>query len=310
MKKIPELLLVIVTLLGPTSSAYATLFLTADKDLRYQDDEVKVEALGLNLRKVLADERGDRIILFTTVEAMHDFQDIMIDQAYVQYRGPMGIWNLTAGRYLLPFGLLPNYSTKRLLIDSLEHEMIGIRSDQGLKLSGLINNFDYAVSVSKGTGVARWTDIDNDWLVTSRVGYQGVDFEDLRVGLSVLLGSVLPDRMDGMKRAPKYKRLVALDFIQYYGPLVWRAEIAHGEEQDRTVNGLFTGVDYALFPRVDLNLGYTYLDRAKMPKNELFIGLTYNIAGFQIRGARKIQLGGNDKDEFLFQVYKAFTRTF
>jgi hypothetical protein len=289
--------------------ASATLFITADKDLRYSDDEFKVEALGLSLRKVFADEQGDRIILFTFIDSMHNFQETMLEQAYLQYKGPLGKWNLILGRYLLPFGLMPNYSTKRLLIESLEHEMIGIRSDQGVQLSGVIKDFDYAISLSQGVGVRRWTDIDNDWLITIRVGYQGVDFEDLRIGLSGLLGRVLPDEIHSMGEVPKYKQLLALDLIKYYGPLVWRGELTYGEEEDRRLKGIFTGVDYALFPRTDLNLGYTHLNRDGDKKDALTIGLTYNLAGFQIRAAQRLSLGG-EQDEFSFQVYRLFTWTF
>lgn len=296
-------------IMGSARVAEAALFVTADKDLRYSDDEFKVEALGLSLRKVFADEKGDRIILFTVLETMHNFKETMLEQGYFQYKGPLGRWNLILGRYLLPFGLLPNYSTKRLLIESLEYETIGIRSDQGFKLSGMIKDFDYAISLSQGVGVRKWTDIDNDWLITTRVGYQGVDFEDLRVGLSGLLGRVLPDKMHSIGHNPAYKKLLALDLIKYYSLWVLRAELTFGEEENKRLNGIFTGVDYALFPRTDLNLGYTHLNRGGDKKDALTIGLTYNLAGFQIRAAQKLSLGG-EQDEFSFQVYRLFSWTF
>ncbi len=290
-------------------SAEAALFITADKDLRYQDDKFKVEALGLSLRKVFADERGDRIILFTQIDSMHDFQETMLEQVYIQYKGPLGRWNLTAGRYILPFGLLPNYRSKRLLIDTLEYETIGIGFDNGLQLSGVLKNFDYAISVSQGVGVRRWTDIDNDGLITARVGYQGVDFEDLRVGFSALSGRALSDKIHNPMKHSKYKNLVALDLTKYYGLMAWRGELTFGEEAGKRLSGIFSGVDYALFPRIDLNLGLTHLNRDGDKKDALTIGLTYNLAGFQIRAAQKSSLGG-DRDEFSFQVYRLFTWTF
>jgi len=300
-------IIVLVFLIGIFAlPAEAALFITADKDLRYSDEKAEVKALGLSLRKVFADERGDRIILFTVIDSMHNFQETMLGQAYIQYKGPLGRWNLTAGRYQLPFGLLPNYTTKRLLIESLEYETIGIRSDQGLQLSGVVKDFDYAISLSQGVGVRRWTDIDNNWLITARVGYQGVDFEDLRIGLSALSGRIMPDKMHSPMKTPAYKNLLALDLIRYYGPLVWRAELTYGEEGDKRLNGIFTGVDYALFPKTDLNLGYTHLNRAGYEKDALTIGLTYNLAGFQLRAAQKLSLEG-DQDEFSFQIYRLWT---
>jgi hypothetical protein len=304
------LLLIFIVLVGIVPVASAALFLTADADLRYSDGKAEVNALGLNLRRTFADERGDRIILFTTMDAMHNFEAWMIDQAYVQYKGPLGRWNLTLGRYLLPFGLLPNYSTKRLLVKTLEYETIGLRSDNGLKLSGMVGDFDYALSLSQGVGIRRWTDIDNDWLITARVGRPGVDFEELRIGLSALYGRITPDKIHGHGGPPKDKQLLALDLIRYYGPLVWRAELILGKENDKRLHGTFFGADYALFPRTDLNLGYTYFDRDGGRKEALTVGLTYNIAGGQIRVAQKFGLGGDYEDKFSFQVYKFFTHIF
>lgn len=289
--------------------AKAVLFFTADVDLRYSDDEFEAEALGLSLRKVFADERGDRIILFTLIDSMHNFQETILGQAYIQYKGPLGRWNLTAGRYLLPFGLIPNHSTKRLLIKSLEHETIGIRTDSGLKLSGVLKDFDYALSLSQGVGVGRWTDVDHAGVIAFRIGYQGVDFEDLRIGLSALSGRIVPDKMHSTRKTPAYKNLLALDLIRYYGPLVGRAELTFGEEDDKRLHGLFFGIDYALFPGVDLNLGYTHLNRGEHKKDALAVGLTYNLAGFQIRAAQKLSLRG-EQDEFSFQVYRLFSWTF
>lgn len=293
----------IVLLIIIVQPIHASLFFNVDVDLRYKDNKFKIEALGLSGRKIFADKHGDRIILFALIDSMHNFQETTLEQAYIQYKGPMGRWNIILGRYLLPFGLLPNYSTKRLLIESLEYETIGIYSDQGLQISGVIKEFDYAIFLSQGIGSKRWTDVDNNWLVTSRVGYQGIDFEDLRVGLSILLGSVLPGKHN-MEGVSKYKQLLALDLIKYRGPIVARIELTIGKEDDKRLNGIFAGFDYALFPRADLNIGYIHLNKGGGKKDVLTLGLTYNLAGFQIRAAQSL---GGKQNEFSFQVYKIFT---
>lgn len=304
-----KMLFIIILLLLSIQPANATLFVNLDMDLRYIEDEFKVKALGASLRKVFADERGDRIILFATPELMHNFQEAMLEQAYIQYKGPLGRWNLILGRYLLPFGLIPNYSSKRLLINTLEHETIGIRADSGLQILGVVGNFDYAVSLSHGgRSIDRWENIDDIELVTFRIGYQGVDFEDLRIGLSALSGQIEPDKMHNTRCVPAYKNLVAIDLIKYYGPMVWRAELTLGEESDKNLYGLFTGVDYALFPRTDLNLGYTHLNHDGHNKDALTVGLTYNLSGYQIRAAKKLSSGG-EQNEFSFQIYRLFSWT-
>ena len=315
-----NLAIVLVFLFVGTSRVFASLSLTADLDSRYEntdfeDGEAKVEALGLSLKKVFADDKGDRIILFTLLDAMDNFREVMVDQAYVQYKGPMGKWNIILGRYIVPFGLLPNYSTKRLLIKTLEYDTLGLNSDSGLQVSGVIQDFDYAFSLSQGTGTNRWADIDNEPVVSFRLGRQGADFEDVRVGLSGFWGRVMPDKTHGELGPAAYKKLLAIDLIKYQGPMVARAEITVGEEDDKFLNGAFLGADYAILPKTDLNFAYTHLNKTghhqtRYKTDALTVGVTYNLfAGFQIRAAQKFSLRG-DEDVSSFQVYNIFTRTF
>lgn len=313
--KIINLAIVLSLLFVVTSKASASLSLTADMDSRYQntdfeEDELKVEAVGLSLKKVFSDAQGDRVILFTLLDAMDNFREVMVDQGYVQYKGPMGRWNIILGRYIAPFGLLPNYSTKRLLIKTLEYETAGLSSDSGLQVSGVLKDFDYAVSLSQGTGANRWADIDNEQVVSFRIGRQGADFEDLRVGLSGFLGRVMPDKTHGKTGSAAYKKLLAVDLIKYHGPMVARAEITVGEEGDKLLNAAFLGADYAIFPKTDLNFAYTHLKKTEHKTDAITVGVTYNLfAGFQIRAAQKFSLRGGE-DVSSFQVYNIFTRAF
>lgn len=287
----------------------ATFFLSADSDLRYRsmDDEFKVEALGLSLRKVVSDKKGDRFVFFTLLEAMHNFEEVMLDQAYLMYKGPLGKWNITAGRYRLPFGLLPNYSTERLLIKTLEHKTIGIESDNGLLLSGVLKDYDYAFSISQGVGTEKWRDIDNNKLFTFRIGCEGDDFEDLRVGFSGLLGEVMYEH----NKEILYKKLLAVDMIKYAGQAVLRSEISFGEEENKGLLGLFSGIDYAIFPKAELNIGYSYLNKEHNSHvNAVSMGLTYTLFGFQIRIAQKLSFTKEERDEFSFQVYRIFNYSF
>jgi len=304
-----------LSLLVFATEASATLSLTADLDSRYEntnfkDSEVKVEALGFSLKKVFADAQGDRLVLFTLVDAMDNFRDVMVDQGYIQYKGPMGRWNVILGRYIVPFGLLPNYSSKRLLVKTLEYETVGLNSDSGLQVSGVIRDFDYAISLSQGTGVDRWTDIDNEPVVSFRVGRQGADYEDVRVGLSGLWGKVMPDKIHSNMHSPVYKKLLAIDLIKYHGPMVVRAEVTAGEENRRFLNGVFLGTDYAILPKTDLNFAYTHMETTGHRTDAITAGITYNVfAGFQIRVAQKFSLRG-DEDVSSFQIYNIITRTF
>ncbi len=214
-------------------TSYATVLLTGDMDIRYKNidferQETELHAIGISLKKVFADKMGDRLTLFLLAETMHNFKENRVDQGYLQYKGPLGKWNITLGRYRLPYGLLPNYSAKRLLINTIEDEVIGFHSDNGLQLSGVLKNFDYAISLSQGVGhVFKPIDTNNNGLISFRVGYQGADFEDWRIGLSGLSGRITQETHN--KSEVLNKKLFGVDLIKYSGPLVLRGEISFGE---------------------------------------------------------------------------------
>ena len=112
----------------------------------------------------------------------HTLKEVKPYQTYLQYKGPFGgKWNIRAGHYILPFGLLSDFDSERLVLRTLEPLSLGIKLDTGVELLGYIKDLDYAVSISQGVGRNRLTDVDNDKLVTARIGWQG---EDINVGLS------------------------------------------------------------------------------------------------------------------------------
>ncbi len=313
--KIIKLIAVLFVLLVFVHQANASFTLTADLDSRYQkveskDGKTKVDALGVSLKKVFADTKGDRLILFTMIDAMDNFNEVMVDQGYLQYKGPMGKWNVVLGRYALPFGLLPNYSSSRLLTETLEYKTIGLSSDSGIQLLGVLDDFDYAFSLSQGVGVNQWKDEDHEPVVSFRLGHQGIDFEDVRIGLSGFWGKSMSDQFHHDTISESYKKLLALDVIKYHGPLVFRSEITAGQEDGQGLNGVFVGSDYAILPKTDVNLAYNHIEKAKHKTDALTVGITYNLfSGFQIRAAQKFSLKG-EEDALSFQVYNIFTRTF
>jgi len=91
------------------AEAVASWNLSADVDARYRwedrdDYEANLHRVGASVRKTFADDRGDRFILFALVEAEDDFDEIIAHEFYGQYKGPLGAWSLTTGRFGLPGG--------------------------------------------------------------------------------------------------------------------------------------------------------------------------------------------------------------
>lgn len=270
------------------------------KNVDINQNSAELERVGLSLKEIISDETGDRIYLFLRAEGENNFAHNLIDQLYAQYKGPMGRWNITIGRFTLPFGLLPNYDSEWLLVKTQEFKTIGIKFDSGVKLSGVIDDFGYAVSVSQGIGVDRWADADNDKLAVFRLDYQGEDFEDLRIGISASFGKVLTDVNSA------YKKLIALDFSRNFDSFIGRGEVVYGKENDNNIFSAFLGIDYKIVSSVDLNFGFNHFQN-NSNLSTITAGFTYNspFFGLTIRIADKYRIeGGNN--EFYLQIYKLF----
>lgn len=237
----------------PTANAQS-LTLSGGLDLR---SEVVAPPVGwdaglgvfVNVRKVFADERGDRFVLVAQVDLEEELERSHLYQVYGQLKGPLGRWNVRAGRYLVPFGLLAYHDTERLLLRAHEPEALGIRLDEGVALLGFAGKLDYAASVSRG--------LDDTPTPVARIG---LVLGDSRVGVSWLYGR-LPsfsdaERMGLDELAPRAelveKHRVALDLEHLAGRVTFRAEPVAGSDADQLVAGGYGEVGVALSARWEL----------------------------------------------------------
>lgn len=208
-----------------------------------------LSSLFVNFRKVLADEAGDRFILVGQVDAEEEIAHTRLYNAYGQYKGPLGKWNVRVGRYLVPFGLHAYYDTERALLAAHEGEALGTKLTQGIELLGYVGPFDYAVSVNRSP----WSGI----IPVGRIGWQG---EDVRLGLSYLFGRLpsfadresafLDELVPGARPIDKHR--VAVDYEHVLGPLTLRLEPVAGADQGTGVLGGYAEAAYALSPRWEL----------------------------------------------------------
>lgn len=270
-----------------------------------------LEGLFLNVRQVFSDAKGDRVIAVGQLDFDENFDKVRPYQTYLHYKGPLGRWNVMAGHYILPFGLLASHDTERLLLNTLEPFSLGIKLDTGVQVFGFQGPVDYAVSVSQGVGRRRLTDVDDDKLLVGRMGW---DQEAFVVGVSGLLGEVFQTEETGINSGGRYEKRVAVDFTtKTLGPWILRAEGVVGENggpRHETVGGGLLLADYALTPRLELNLkGAHWQERGG--RNFLGAGFTYQVVrGVFLRLADTYLFGKEERNVGQLQVYAEFSRSF
>lgn len=275
------------------------------------ENDTELEGAFLNLRKVFSDEQGDRVIAVGQLDMDHNFEEIKPYQTYLQYKGPLGKWNIRAGHYILPFGLLSDYDSERLVLKTLEPISLGTKLDTGVELFGYSGDFDYALSVSQGVGRNRLTDVDNDKLVTGRVGWQG---EDIGIGLSGLIGEVLTEEdsfiQKDLGQRSVYEKRIGFDATKYIDQLTLRGELVLGEDNGTGVGGGLLRADYSLSSKLELNMKVAYWHRRES-RNFIAAGFSYELyKGLFLRIADEYQFGKEDQNVATLQTYFEFSKQF
>lgn len=302
--------LAVAVLLAPALAAAAGLQVSGGMDarLRHRDGSTRgvMEGLFLNTRKVIQDAKGDRWIFVGQLDADHNLEKVRAYQTYLQYKGPLGRWNLRAGHYILPFGLLAYYDTERLLLQTQEPTSLGIKLDTGAEALGYWESWDYAVSVSQGSGRRRFSDADGNKLLTARFGWSA---DEARVGLSGMMGDVL--LAEEVSPAPVIRdtKRVALDASLPWERWTFRSELAFGSDDGRSVGGGFLGADMALGADWEANLKFARWERG-VSTNSGGAGLTYRLRpGLFLRVADEQEFNGRHSNTFSAQVYYEFSKS-
>lgn len=267
------------------------------------EEGIRLHGAFLNLRHVISDESGDRYILVGQMDANDNLEELEAYQVYAQVKGPLGRINLRAGRYILPFGLLANLDTERQLIQSLESLSLGIKLDTGVQVFGFTGPFDYAVSISQGSG--ELDDPDNNKLLVARLGRQG---EDGRWGLSYLGGQVVVDDDDFLQQGRFDRQRLAVDAEFDFLPWLLRGELIAGKDDGRSVYGGILLADYDFNARLSLNTKLAWWN-SNDDARELALGVTYRLPrNFIFRVADTYQrLNGAGEHSLALQLYWEFS---
>jgi hypothetical protein len=293
-------------------AAAAALNISLDADGRYnlidwKDGEAVVNLAGLSVRKTLADGNGDRFVIFCLAEAERNFSRVMIHESYLRLKGPMGAWNMTIGRFGVPFGLLNNFNTSRQLYKMPHSVIIGIDADNGIMLSGTAGLMDYAVSLTQGYGHHHVPALSAHGFAVFRIGMNFGDAEEIVVGVSGAAGRTSHEHERDM-----FVRRAAggTDATLYLGRFLLRTEFNAGMSDLKPVITGFAGCDYALLSNFDVTAAVTLSLVDDRKTDKWFVGAAFKHEWFTIRGGYSYAYYNAPGHEVSVQIYRLFFFTF
>jgi hypothetical protein len=290
------------------AGAGATLNLSADGDIRYRlspgpVQDGGVEVVGVSVRKTFADTKGDRLTLFGLVEAYDNFSEVMVHELYARYKGPLGRWNVTGGRFGLPWGLLTNFSTTRLLYDLGHERLLGFDADNGVMVSGVVGSFDYAAALTQGYGAHHQPELKGVGLGSGRLGVTLGEGAEWSVGVSGVYGLTAHEHSQEMfvKRA-----VGGVDATAALGRYTARAELGVGTIDAHGIVAGGAAVDIALLGRLELNFALRGEHGAHGAQGRLFSGVTVKPSWFTLRGGYEYGYNEEPRHQVAFQLYRQF----
>jgi len=293
-----------------------------DVDARYrwlekEGHEAVFHRVGGSVRKTFSDNRGDRFIFFGLLEAEDNFSEVMLHEIYGQYKGPLGAWNVAVGRFGLPWGLLPGFSASRLLYNMPHDKLLGMDVDNGVKVSGVIGAFDYGISITQGYGPHHTPHDMGYGLGVARIGFTPGETEEFSLGVSAACGrSVMAhdkddsEDMDYDMDMAVRRVLGGVDATLYLGRWLGRIELSTGRVDHRSMTAGFAALDYALLPRLDLNLAVNAVWHGSEYEDEWFVGFTGKPPWFTIRGGYRYAGHSASRHEVTLQLYRLFSLPF
>lgn len=287
-------------------------FLSLDADARYintdfSEDLFTLKTFGVVARQVVSDGTADRWVLYGQLEVVDDFSKTDIHQMYAMFKGPMGRWNVTAGRLRLPYGLLPGYSTDHVPFAALDKYTIGSENDNGVALSGIAGAFDYAVAVTQGSGI--FTGFPEQGLLTGRLGIPFGTAGEFAVGISGAAGRSKSGHVDQMMF--KRIKLGALDFSGSLGRASFRGEFSTGlQEGDVQIAG-FAGSDFSVTSWLEANTAISLVRQSNVFHHAWgFLGTTITTSYLMIKGGYKYVHYGPIDHQVTLMAYKQFAFNF
>lgn len=295
--------------------AHASLFLTFEGDARveYTDrDELgaEINSIGGSARKVFADRRGDRVILHVQAEWAEDFSVALLHQAYAEWKGPMGRWNIAAGRVLLPWGLRTAWSPDRMPYGSPYDWTRTLEADNGALLRGTLGIWDYGLALTQGYGMEDIVEFPGPGNLTGRLGLTPDVEGNFTLGLSFAVGTAYAsEHGHGMGDATAEKRTaLALDCTWYAGRATYRFEGGARRTEEQWHGTLFGAADYALLPKLTLQAaGQVYGHGPSHLYSRAYGGVSVPLPWFTLRGGYEYENAEIEDHRVVVQLYRLFS---
>lgn len=272
----------------------------------------QIDSIGGSIRKVFADRRGDRVILFMQAELMDNLSEGMFHEAYGEWKGPMGRWNIAAGRVPLPWGLLTAWSPDRMPYGSPYDWTRTLSSDNGALWRGTIGIWDYGLALTQGYGMERIRSFPGPGNLTGRLGITPGVEENFSLGVSFASGTVYPsehgnDRTHAMEKGDGWEKrtALALDWTWNLGRGTYRFEGGSRKTEGQWHGTLFGSAEYALFPKVTVQMaGQIYEHEASHAFRRVYGGVAVPTKWFTIRGGYEYENVDVQDHRVVVQYYR------
>lgn len=295
--------------------ASGSLFVSVEGDARgeysrREGADAEMYSVGASARKVFADRHGDRLILYAQAELADTFSEALLHQAYAEWKGPMGRWNVAAGRVPLPWGLLTAWSPDRMPYGSPYDWTRTLESDNGVLLRGTVDIWDYGLALTQGYGMEDIEDFPGPGNLTGRLGWTPGLEGNFTMGLSFAVGTAhASEHGHGMADMMAEKRkALALDCTWYAGRGIYRFEGGARKTEDAWHGTLFGAADYALFPKLTLQAaGQLYEHGASHLYGRVYGGVSIPLRWFTIRGGYEYENAENKDHRVVVQLHRLFS---
>jgi hypothetical protein len=228
----------------------------SDKDKWVGQKGESMNSLGFEYFRKFSNEYGDFLTLdlqmrvgYDSMASSEDAFGVEIHNAWLEHKFGLG-QSLRVGHFAPAFGLEPVVDTHGTLLQTLATQDIGFKRDWGIDYRGLLGNYDFefAAQLGSGMGIHRK---DGSFLLTSRISTPKSG--ETQVGLSFLYGQTLESSQPWTIPSPDLvtdkstrKKRIGLDLQRQLGIFDFKAEVAAGDNEGKTVAGGLTEFGYTI----------------------------------------------------------------